>query len=223
VENQVADPFRARGHASAARSGGSADLAGWLPEWLAEGQGLIEDIRTSLDTRYPAESQEELEAETPPLRGLLIALAAFVPTFLLVVIGLPYLVPLTPAPPGPLPAPMTMPPPSTTMLGPLSPVSTRLPAPLAELLETWVVHDTWATGLPGIASKPESVEPKPVGAADIASWTRAAAFADNRAASRLAGVMRSQGYRVDLRREDSATLPWVVWTSKSPVPSRSAN
>ena len=48
------------------------------------------------------------------------------------------------------------------------------------------------------------------------TWTRAAALADERAAARLAGSLRNQGYRVDVRREDDSTLPWVLWTTRAP-------
>ena len=110
---------------------------------------------------------------------------------------------------------------STTMLGPSFPRSMdRSRVPLPDFIETWEVSDNAAPALP---SKPERVEPTPVKSVsvDAVSWVRAAAFADNRAAARLAGTMRSQGYRVDLRLEDSTTLPWVVWISKSPASSRS--
>jgi hypothetical protein len=183
---------------------------------------LLDDIRSSLDGRYPTESEEEPEAETPAPRGIRIALAAFVPTFLLVVIGLPHLLAPSSAPPSPTPMPASAR--STTMLGPSLPRSMdRSGVPLPDFIETWVVSDTWANAAPALPSKPEGVEPRPVKSVsvDAVSWVRAAAFADNRAATRLAGTMRSQGYRVDLRLEDSTTLPWVVWISKSPASSRS--
>jgi hypothetical protein len=220
VENQVANPPRASSQPSAARLGGSANL----PEWLAKGRGLLEDIRTTLDTRYPTESEEDPDAETPPWRGIRIAVATFLPTFLLVFIGLPYLLAPTSAPPAP--APVALPLPSTTLLGSSPPVSMAHSAvSLPEFLETRLVSDPGANTDPARVSKPENVEPPPLTSvsADTVSWARAAAFADERAAGRLAATMRSQGYRVDLRREDSATLRWVVWISKSPAPSRSSN
>lgn len=218
MENQVADGSQAGSRPSAARPGESTDLA----ECLVEGQRVLEDIHASLDTRYPTESEEEAaaETETPPLRGIRIALALFVPTFLLVIIGLPHL--LAPKSTPPAPVPVTMPLPSITRLGQTSRASTDLLSPPLSLFhETGAASDTWADGILAPASKPERVEPKPPrSAADTVSWTRAAAFADDRAATQLAGTMRNQGYRVDLRREDSAALPWVVWISKSPVPTR---
>jgi hypothetical protein len=216
VERRVADQSQPDRQPSAARPWESTDLAAWL----VEGRGLLEDIRTSLDTRYPTESEEEPEAETPPRRGIGIALAAFVPTFLLVFVGLPYVLSPTSAPPAPVSVPL----PSATRLGPSFPVSLdRVAAPLTEFPAT-LVSDTWVDGAPALASQ-RDVEPMPVrsGSADTGSWARAAAFADDRAAGRLAATMRSHGYRVDLRREDSATLPWVVWISKPSAPSRFSN
>ena len=215
MESQVAEPSDAGSQRSAARRGEWTDRA----EWLGDGQGLLEDIRISLDTRYPTESEEEPEAE-PAVRGIRIALAAFVPTFLLVVIGVPHVLLPNPAPPPP--APVSVPERSTTTLSPSLPESMdRSGVPLP--IETGVVRDTRPSGAPGLPSTPERVEPKPVKSvsADTAPWVRAAAFADKGAAARLAGTMRSQGYRVDLRLEDSAMLRWVVWVNKAPTPSRS--
>jgi hypothetical protein len=218
VETQVAAPSHAESQPSAARPGKSTDLG----EWLADGQGLLEDIQTSLDSRYPTEPEEEPEAETS-VGGIWIALAAFVPTFLLVVIGLPHLLLPSAAPPPP-PAPMSVPVRSTAMLSPSFPGSMdRLGVPLPDFIETLAARGTWPNGAPGLPSTPERAEPKPVKSvsADTVPWARAAAFADDRAAARLADALRRQGYRVGLRLEDSATLPWVVWVSKSPAPSSS--
>jgi hypothetical protein len=216
VESQVGDPSRARSQARPARLGESAKL----PEWLAGGRGLLEEIRTSLDTRYATEGEEEPDVETPPWRPIALGLATFVPTFLLVVIGLPYLLVPTAAPPA---TPGTMPLASTTLLGSSPPASmARSAVPLPEFLETWPLSDKGANSDPAGVSKPESVEPKPLTSVsgDTASWARAAAFADQHAAGRLTATLRKDGYRVDLRREDSATLRWEVWISKSPAPSR---
>lgn len=188
-------------------------------ETPAQGQDLLEDVRLSLDTRYPVESEEEdedPEVDTPLHRAIPIALAAFVPTFLVVFLGLPYLLPQPPVPPSIIPATV-------------SPGSPRLPSPSAagslerwttvspDLLERWLMNAAWANDLPTLAPRREGLEPKPVKSvlAGTASWVRTAAFADDRAAARLAASMRSQGYRVDVRREDFATRPWVVWISKS--------
>lgn len=178
-------------------------------EWLAPERDLLDDVRLSLEARYPLGSDDEKEEEegeegeevpesgTPVLRGIQTALAAFVPTFVIVFLGLPYLLPQAPAP-----------------LSRDEPWAVASP----ELRETWL-NDALA-----LAPRREDLEPKPVRsvAGDTAPWVRAAAFADDGAADRLAASMRSQGYRVDVRREDSATLPWVVWVTKSSSP-RSSN
>ena len=92
-----------------------------------------------------------------------------------------------------------------------------------ELLETWRPNGMGMNDALAPALRREHLEPKPVRSvsADTASWVRAAAFADDGAAARLAASMRGQGYRVDVRREDSATLPWVVWVTKSSSPRSS--
>ena len=104
----------------------------------------------------------------------------------------------------------------------------QAPAPLSRD-EPWTVaspelHETWMNDALALApgAKTSSRSRSGPVAADTASWVRAAAFADDAAADRLAASMRSQGYRVDVRREDSATLPWVVWVTKSSSP-RSSN
>lgn len=219
MENQVADPPHPSGQPDAARPRESSNLA----EWLTEGRGLLEDIRTSLDTRYASESEEE-EPTAPSWRGIGIALGAFVPTFLLIFLGLPYLLAPASAPSAP-PAeirPMA----ADTRLGSPSPPSMdRLAASLSELLDTGALSATWANGASARASSPARVEATPVKsvAAGTVAWTRAAAFADQRAADRLADTMRHQGYRVEIRREESAALPWVVWTRTVPVSSRVSN
>jgi hypothetical protein len=47
-------------------------------------------------------------------------------------------------------------------------------------------------------------------------WTPAAAFADREAAARLASSIQQQGYPVEIRQEQSATRPWVVWIGAQP-------
>ena len=196
-----------------------------LAEWLAQGRDLLEDVRLSLDTRYPVESEEEEEedpeVDTALLRGIQIAIVAFVPTFLVVFLGLPYLLPQVPD--SPAITPLTVSPGSPRLLSPSAAMSPeRWTAVSPELIETWLVNGTWANDIPALGPQRDSLEPKQVrsASADTASWVRAAAFADEGAAARLAASMRGQGYRVDLRQDDSATLPWVVWISKASSPSR---
>ena len=187
-----------------------------LAEWLGKGRDVLDDIRSSLHTRYPSDGEEGAEeAEIPPLHGIGIASMAFVPTFLLVFLGLSNV--LAPASaPSSTPAPASL---GSTDL-PSSPASVdRWSASLSEPLATRRVTDISADGAGAPASKLEGEEPKRVrsGSADSESWTRAAAFADGHAAAELSAAMRRKGYRVDIRLEDSATLPWVVWISTSPV------
>jgi hypothetical protein len=195
-----------------------------LAAWLAQGRDLLEDVRLSLDTRYPAESEEEKEeedpeADTPLLRGIQIAIATFVPTFVVVFLGLPSLLSQAPAPPSV--TPLTVSPGSPRLLSPSAAMAPeRWPAISRDLLETRPVNGGWANDIPALlpmAPRRDDLEPKPVrsASADSVSWVRAAAFADESAAARLAVSMRSQGYRVDLRQDDSTTLPWVVWISKA--------
>jgi cell division septation protein DedD len=68
------------------------------------------------------------------------------------------------------------------------------------------------------SAKPTAIRPKAPNpaAAEDSAWTPAAAFSDNQTAARLASTMRNQGYRVDVRHEDAATRPWVVWIKANP-------
>ena len=176
---------------------------------LTEAVGLLQDIRLSLDARYAAVSEEDEEHEEPalPWLGIGVALAAFVPTFLSVVLGVPFLLAtvLAPASEGPTTAQVAGPQLPTAPTATLSWSDDRPPG------------DAWEQG-DGVASRPGGSATKPVklAATDVVTWTRAAALADERAAARLAGSLRSQGYRVDVRREDDSTLPWVLWTTRAP-------
>jgi hypothetical protein len=172
---------------------------------LSEATGLLQNIRLSLEARYATESEEDEEHEEHalplPWLGMGVALAAFVPTFLSIVLGVPLLraTVFAPASEGPALAQVARP---------------QLPtAPTSTL--SW--SDAWEQG-DGVASRPGGGATKPVklAATDVVTWTRAAALADERAAARLAGSLRSQGYRVDVRREDDSTLPWVLWTTRAP-------
>lgn len=178
---------------------------------LSEAAGLLQDIRLSLEARYATESEEDEEHEEHalplPWLGMGIALAAFVPTFLSIVLGVPLLLAtiFAPASEGPRAARVTEP---------------QLPtAPTSTL--SWSDDrpsgDAWEQGN-GVGSRRGGGATKPVklAATDVVTWTRAAALADERAAARLAASLRSQGYRVDVRREDDSTLPWVLWTTRAP-------
>jgi len=178
---------------------------------LTEVASLLQDIRLSLDARYAAESEEDEaqadEEHALPWLGMSVALAAFVPTFLSVVLGVPLLLAtvFAPASEGPTLAQVAGPQLPTAPTATLSWSDDRPPG------------DAWEQG-DGVASRPGGSATKPVklAATDVVTWTRAAALADERAAARLAGSLRNQGYRVDVRREDDSTLPWVLWTTRAP-------
>ena len=188
-------------------------------------QSSLDHVRASLDTRYASEQEDDPETGTP-LLGIGIAFGAFVPTFLLSVIGLPYLLAPVAVPVAVAPDPATLSLLSTAVMDPSSRSDSRdrSAASLSELVETRAVSGSWASPDRARATRPGDDEARParIPSPDAMSWTRAAAFADDQAAARLARSLRSQGYRVDLRREDGATLPWVVWTGKRPTPPRPA-
>jgi hypothetical protein len=188
-------------------------------------QSSLDHVRASLDTRYASEREDDPETGTP-LLGIGIAFGAFVPTFLLIVMGLPYLLAPVAVPVAVAPDPATLSLLSTAVMDPSSrsDSSNRAAASLSELVETRAVSGSWASPDRARATRPGDDEAKParIPSPDAISWTRAAAFADDQAAARLARSLRGQGYRVDLRREDGATLPWVVWTGKPPTPLRPA-
>lgn len=175
---------------------------------LSEAAGLLQDIRLSLEARYATESDEDAEHALPlPWLGMGVALAAFVPTFLSIVLGVPLLLSTvsTPTSEGPALAQVAGPQLPTAPASTLSWSDDRRPG------DAWERRDA-------VASRSGGGAPKPVklAATDVVTWTRAAALADERAAARLAGSLRSQGYRVDVRREDDSTLPWVLWTTRAP-------
>jgi hypothetical protein len=188
-------------------------------------QSSLDHVRASLDTRYASEGEDDPETGSP-LLGIGIAFAAFVPTFLLIVMGLPYMLAPVAVPVAVAPDPATLSLLSTAVMDPSSrsDSSDRSAASLSELVETRAVSGSWASPDRARATRPgdEDAKPARITSTDAVSWTRAAAFADDQAAARLARSLRGQGYRVDLRREDGATLPWVVWTSKPPTPPRPA-
>ena len=178
---------------------------------LSEAAGLLQDIRLSLEARYATESEKDEEHEEHalplPWLGMGVALAAFVPTFLSIVLGVPLLLAtvFAPASEGPRAVRVIEPQLPTAPTATLSWSDDRSPG------------DAWEQG-DRVASRPGGGARKPVklAATDVVTWTRAAALADERAAARLAGSLRSQGYRVDVRREDDSTLPWVLWTTRAP-------
>jgi hypothetical protein len=205
-------------------------------------QRAVDEIVVSLAARYPTDEEEQTETEGGtafdylPSRGIRVALVTFIPTFLVVVIGVPHVLSsaLAPHATGPR-APMV--PPSPTMAVTVSATPTGWPADLPPVfLATSVPSGTGGRGRPTTlvaaaqtprpsreapefpaSPKPPAIGPAPTPApAEDSAWVPAAAFEDNHTAARLASTMRTQGYRVDVRHEDAATRPWVVWIKANP-------
>ena len=205
---------------------------------LGEQRG-VDEILASLEARYSSEEEQtETEEWTAfdylPSRGIWIALATFVPTFLAVVIGVPHVLTSALAPHTTEPrVPVASRSATTASAAPtgwsadwrLMFLATSSPSEMGERgRPTTLVNDA-PTPQPSLettdlaaSAKPTAIRPKapqPAPAEDSA-WAPAAAFADNQSAARLASTMRNQGYRVDVRHEDSATRPWVVWIKANP-------
>ena len=227
---------------------------------------LDEDVREDLLPEPLGEESFEYDVEpgTEPgrgnrllaaLYGPLIAAAAFVPTFVLVIVGVPYLLGgTTPAekpgrPDRAAPALVTAPD-TPTASGPSEPIRDPFaPAPPPALPETGrgaspevdrlgeprPEPERLADDAPGPVEQPgadraalppprpaPAIQTPPKTAAERGEgsgrWTRAAAFADRRAAARLADSIREQGYPVDIREDRSAPRPWVVWIGARPRP-----
>jgi hypothetical protein len=214
---------------------------------LGEQRG-VDEIVVSLEARYPTDEEERAKTEGwtafdyLPSHGIWVALATFVPTFLAIVIGVPHVLTSALAPHATEPR-VPVAPRSATMALTASSTPTGWPADLRPvLLATPVPSGTEERGRPttlvaeaatprpslettdAASPKPTAIgpnAPRPAPAEDSA-WAPAAAFADNQTATRLASTMRDQGYRVDVRHEDSATRPWVVWIKALP-PNRRAD
>lgn len=205
---------------------------------LGEQRG-VDEILVSLDARYPSEEEQtETEEWTAfdylPSHGMWIALATFVPTFLAVVIGVPHvltsaLVPHTTEPRVAVASRSA----TTAWAAPTGwsadwrPVflATSSPSEMGERGRSTTLVDDAPTPQPSLETTDLAASPKPTtirpkapkrAAAEDSAWAPAAAFSDNQTAARLAGTMRNQGYRVDVRHEDSATRPWVVWIKANP-------
>jgi hypothetical protein len=207
---------------------------------VLEEQRAVDEIVVSLEARYPTDEEEQAEPETAfdhlPSHGIRVALATFIPTFLVVVIGVPHVLTSALAPHATAPR-VPMVPPSATIALTVSATPTGWPADLPPVfLATSVPSGTEGRGRPTslvddaqtsrpsleapefpASPKPPAIGPAPTPApAEDSAWVPAAAFEDNHTAARLASTMRTQGYRVDVRHEDAATRPWVVWIKANP-------
>ena len=193
---------------------------------------------------------EKREGRRVLSRGVWIALATFVPTFLSIFFGMPYLVsrPVATRSPGFLDgypqaavsalvpqqdlgaaAPRGRPVPMMPSEVPAAPGAGHPGEPSRGSPSTGANHalgDSVNPVVPVAASRAatqlsrEETGPKAAAGANRStttkdsSWARAAAFANRDSAERLAASIERQGYAVEVRREDSATGPWVVWIGK---------
>jgi hypothetical protein len=202
---------------------------------LGEQRG-VDEILASLESRYSSEEEQtETEEWTAfdylPSRGMWIALATFVPTFLAVVIGVPHVLTAALAPHTTEPSvPVASRSATTASAGwsadwrPMF-LATSSPSEMGERGRPTTLVDDAPTPQPSLETtelaaspKPTAIRPnapKPAPAEDSA-WAPAAAFSDNQTAARFASTMRNEGYRVDVRHEDAATRPWVVWIKANP-------
>lgn len=160
------------------------------------------------EQRGVGEPSEE-EQTFLPSHGLWIALATFVPTFLAIVIGVPHVLTFALAPNTIDPRVPVVPRSATT--------ASATPTGWSADLRSVFLARSVPSGMEGRGRPTPLVDSalKPAPAEDSA-WTPAAAFSDNQTAARLASTMRNQGYRVDVRHEDAAARPWVVWIKANP-------
>jgi hypothetical protein len=174
-------------------------------------------------------------------RGIWIALATFVPTFLVIFFGIPYLagLPLAPRFPAGLKgstppivsslAPETgfvEAPPKEPARPPLKPANEALQNPADSVAAPAAPRPALQPTRP--EARPKTAQPKPSAstATKDASLVLAAAFADRDSAQRFAASIARQGYPVEVRRDDSSSRSWAVWIGKRPrgkTPPRGGN
>jgi hypothetical protein len=224
------------------------DQAGLPDQELAPNRGDEDDSSIELlkDEDLSAGGEETEEgAGLRRSRGFWIALATFVPTFVAIFFGIPYLagLPMETRFPsglkGSIPPVVSSLAPERGFVGapPQEPAPRMPSAPSAmlpvghaggpsrsRLTAATRALGTAAPAVPRPASqsrpqvKPKAAEPKrsaSTGTKDD-SWLLAAAFADRDSAERLAASIERQGYPAKVRRHDATTTPWVVWVGKQP-------
>ena len=205
-------------------------------------QRSVDEILVSLEARYPSGEDEQVETEGRtmfdylPSHGIWVALATFIPTFLAIVIGLPHVLtaalgPHTTEPRAPVAlrsATMAPTAPATAMVWPdlrSASLAMSVPSRTEGGSRPMTLVDDAPTPRPSLETTEPAASPKPTASgpkapkpapAEDSAWAPAAAFADNQTAARFASTMGNQGYRVDVRHEDSATRPWVVWIKANP-------
>jgi hypothetical protein len=204
-----------------------------LPAVGAHWWGLI-----LLGEQRGVDEPSEEEQTFLPSHGMWIALATFVPTFLAIVIGVPHvltfaLAPHTIEPRVPV-GPRSATTASATPTGWSADLrsvflATSVPSGMEGRGRLTPLVDDALTPQPsletsdlGASPRPAAIRPKALkpAPAEDSAWAPAAAFSDNQTAARLASTMRNQGYRVDVRHEDAAARPWVVWIKANPQKSK---
>lgn len=201
------------------------------PELLQRDEGPTWPRDVLDETQVDGEDPEEA-AGRGFSRGIGVAAAAFVPTFLATYFGIVSLAGLpmgTRSPAGPTGGP----PPVMSALAPqrdLVASPRQAQAPIQEALKNAPAPAT-TSAIPPLAPRSTRpvVEPKaaqskrPAPAAPKnGAWVRGAAFPDRDSAERLAASIERRGYSVTVRRDDRSSASWVVWISKHPRTTPSA-
>lgn len=148
----------------------------------------------------PALSRPRLGApRRDPSHGIWVAVTTFVPTFLAIVFGIPYLAGLPMASRSPVDLQGSRPP-TMSSRGPVAPAT--------------------PSAIPGPATRPtpppiefKGAEPQrsaPTVTMDE-TWARGPAFASQDSAEHFAARMQRVGFPTYVRREDRRGTRWVVW------------
>ena len=162
------------------------------------------------------------EASLGHPRGIWIALSTFVPTFLMVVLGIPYLAGL-PMPARSLVGSRDCAPPVVSSPAPgAAPRRTIRVEGLAAAGAQWVSTPREALGngagpatasLPDDSSRAEHADPLPSAAAIMRDgvWARGPAFLQRESAAHFAARMQRVGFPTHVTRDNRRGVRWVVW------------
>lgn len=164
------------------------------------------------------------EASLGHPRGIWIALSTFVPTFLTVVLGIPYLTGLpmtTRSPVGSLdctPLAVSSPAPGaapgrTIRVGGLADAGAQLAStPATEAMGNVAISATDSLRTTP-SHEPKATEPLPSAAAIMRDgvWARGPAFLQEESAAHFAARMQRVGFPTHVTRDDRRGVRWVVW------------
>ena len=164
------------------------------------------------------------EASLGHPRGIWIALSTFVPTFLTVVLGIPYLAGLpmtTRSPVGSLdcaPPAVSSPAPGaapgrTIRVGGLADAGAQLAStPAREAMGHAAISATDSLRTTP-SHEPKAAEPLPSAAAIMRDgvWARGPAFLQEESAAHFAARMQRVGFPTHVTRDDRRGVRWVVW------------